>query len=195
MAIEAAFQNLVEKFSAAREAFESLRLTAVEDRPPRDEVLLVERLANAVDDLNGWLAEAVAAAGDGQKAVRHPFDGYRAREALARANDRFIRLEHKFFCEGASYEEINELTRFGQRRGREWLGWTRSVIQGLDQCRVPVRELDEAILLCWRELAERLGTRSVSVQTTNIGQQISAAALASGETQLDAPGARYDGMT
>ena len=61
MAIEAAFQNLADKFRAAREAFECLRLTAVEDRPLRNDVLLIERLGNAVDDLQGWLEEAAAA--------------------------------------------------------------------------------------------------------------------------------------
>jgi hypothetical protein len=195
VAIETEFQYLVGKFDAVREALAGLRLTAVEDRPLRDEVLLVERLADSVDDLIGWLDEARAAAGDAQKAVRHPLDGYRACAALALANDRFIQLEYKFFSAGVSYEEINELTRFGQRRGREWLGWTRSVLQALDQCRTPVRELDEALLHCWRELAERLGTSAVSVQTTNIGQQISAAALAAGKTQLDARGSAHDAMT
>jgi hypothetical protein len=194
VAIEAEFQHLVGKFAAVREAFAGLRLTAVEDRPLRDEVLLVERLADAVDDLIGWLDEALAAAGDAQKAARHPLDGYRACKALALANDRFIQLEYKFFSAGVSYEELNELTRFGQRRGREWLGWTRSVIAALEQCRAPVRELDEALLHCWRELAERLGTSTVSVQTTNIGQQISAAAVAAGETQLDLPGSRHGAM-
>jgi hypothetical protein len=195
VAIETEFQYLVGKFDAVREALAGLRLTAVEDRPLRDEVLLVERLADSVDDLIGWLDEARAAAGDAQKAVRHPLDSYRACAALALANDRFIQLEYKFFSAGVSYEEINELTRFGQRRGREWLGWTRSVLQALDQCRTPVRELDEALLHCWRELAERLGTSAVSVQTTNIGQQISAAALATGKTQLDARGSAHDAMT
>jgi hypothetical protein len=194
VAIEAEFQHLIGKFDAAREALAGLRLTAVEDRPLRDQVLLVERLADAVDDLIGWLDEALAAAGDAQKAIRHPLNGYRACEALALANDRFIQLEYKFFSAGVSYEEISELTRFGQRRGREWLGWTRSVVQALDQCRAPIRELDEALLHCWRELAERLGTSAVSVQTTNIGQQISAAAVAAGKTQLDVPESRHDTM-
>jgi hypothetical protein len=186
VAIESMFQNLVSKLGAVREAFESLRLTAVEDRPPRDEVLLVERMGNIVDDLPGWLEEAVAAAGEAQSAVRHPLDGYRTRVALALANDRFIRVKDKFFCEGISYEQINELTAFGRRRGREWLGWTGSVIQALDQCRAPLCDLDEALLLCWQELSERLGASSVSVQTTNIGQQISAAALAAGNSPSEA---------
>jgi hypothetical protein len=195
VAIEVAFQALVGKLGAAREAFESLRLTAVEDRPLRDEVLLVERLGNAVDDLQGWLEEAVAAAGEALQAVRHPLDGYRAREALALAHERFLRLEHKFFSDGVSYEEIDELSRFGRRRGREWLGWTGSVVQALDQCRVPLREVDEALLACWQELSERLGAGSVSVQTTNIGQQISTAALAPRDDARDARGTAHDAMT
>jgi hypothetical protein len=195
VAIEAAFQHLLDTLAATREAFESLRLTAVEDRPLRDEVLLVERLGNAVDDLQGWLEEAAAAAGEAQQAVRHPLDGYRARAALALANDRFIRLEYKFFLEGVGYEEINELSRFGRRRGREWLGWTGSVIQALDQCRSPLRAVDEALLDCWQELAERLGASSVSVQTTNIGQQISAATLAPGEAARDRRDLPQDAMT
>ena len=195
MPIEATFQNLVNKFGAAREAFESLRLTAIEDRPLRDEVLLVERLGNAVDDMQGWLEEAVAAAADAQKAVRHPLDGYRAREALALANERFIRLEYKFFSEGVSYEGISELMRFGRRGGREWLGWTGSVIQALDQCRAPLRELDEALLLGWQELSERLGASALSLQTTNIGQQISAAALEPRAGAHDRMDIRSDAVT
>ena len=190
--------NILSKNSApcARRS-QSLRLTAVEDRPLQDEVLLVERLANTVDDLIGWLDEAVRRSGRRRKGPsRHPLDSYRAREALALANDRFIRLEYKFYSEGVSYEEINELSEgSGSGAGAEWLGWTRSVIQALDQCRAPVRALDEALLQGWRELAERLGTSTVSVQTTNIGQQISAPAAASSEAQLDVPGSRHDAMT
>jgi hypothetical protein len=195
MAIEAAFQHLEATLIAARETFASLRLTVVEDKPLRDEVVLVERLADLIDDLIGWLDEAVAAGADGRAAVCHPLDGYRAREALARANDRFIRLEYKFFAEGVSHEEVSELTQFGRRRGREWLGWARTVVQALEQCRPSVRELDEALLQCWRELAERLGASTVSVQTTNIGQQITAAALTEGAAQLDATGARHHALT
>ena len=57
MAIEAAFERLVGSFGVAEEAFQSLRLTVIEDRPPHGEVLLVERLGNLVEDLRGWLAE------------------------------------------------------------------------------------------------------------------------------------------
>ncbi len=178
VAIEATFQQLLGRFAAAREVLEGLRLTAVEDRPLRDEVLLVQRLGDAVDDLVGCFDEAAAAAGDAHRAVHHPLDAHRAREALALANDRVIQVEHKFFSEGMTYEELAELARFGRRQGREWLGWTGSVIDALDRCRAPLRDLDEALLLCWQELCERLGAGGLSVQTTTIGQQIAVPARA-----------------
>jgi len=56
MAIEAVFRDLVVRFDVARDAFQGLGLTAIEDRPPRDEVLLVDRLGDVVEDLRGWLA-------------------------------------------------------------------------------------------------------------------------------------------
>ena len=46
-------------------------------------------------------------------------------------------------------------------------------MQALEACRQPVHALDAALLFAWQELSERVGMRSVSVQTTNIGQQIS----------------------
>jgi hypothetical protein len=175
--IEATFQALTANFEALREAMASLRLTVVEDRPPQNEVLLVERLGDDVENLQGLLEEATAAAAAALRAVAHPLDGHRARHALARANERFIDVEYKLSFELTSAGRLEELARFGRRRGDEWLGWTGSVIQALEQCCAPLRAVDEGLLLSWQELSERLGTGSVSVQTTNIGQQISSAAL------------------
>jgi hypothetical protein len=176
MAIEAVFQSLSTAFGAMRDALQSLGLTVIEDRPLHDEVLLVERLGNIVDDLRGWTEEGCASALEAQKAIAHPPDLHHARRALGAANERFIRLEYRFFSEAVTYETINGLRRFGRQRGSEWLGWSTSVMQALDACRAPLRALDDAFLQTWQELCERLAARSVSMQTTNIGQQISAPA-------------------
>lgn len=82
MAIEEVFQHLVGTFGTARDAFQGLGLTVIEDRPLRNEVLLVDRLGNLVEDLRGWLAEGLTAAVEAHDAVGHPLDGYRARHAL-----------------------------------------------------------------------------------------------------------------
>jgi hypothetical protein len=175
MAIEAVFEQLATAFNAAREALQSLGLTVIEDRPPHDEVLLVERLANLVDDLRGWAEEGCASARIARDAVAHPPDLQRARQALGLAHERFILVKYRFFDEAVTHRTIEALARFGHQRGREWLGWAKSVVLALDACRAPIRALDEALLQAWKEFGERLGTRSVSLQTTNIGHVIAGA--------------------
>jgi hypothetical protein len=176
VAMETTFQDLAARLSALREAAESLQITVVEDRPLSGGVLLVERLGNAVDDLRGWVEESLVAATDALAAVGNPLDEYKARNALAQANRLFLRVEYKFLSEEMSCDQLHELTKFGRRRGREWLGWSGSVIQALTQCRGLVHEVDEALLLAWQELSERLGSAGVSIQTTSIGQHITSAA-------------------
>jgi hypothetical protein len=176
MAIETVFLNLTRKFDAMREALQSLALTAIEDRPASGEVLLVDRLGNLVEDLRGWAEEAREAAVQAGDALAHPADLNLGRRALALANERFIRLEYRFFDEAVAHAMVSELMRFGRQRGREWLSWTGGVVQALDACRSPLRELDDALFHAWQELGERLGSRSLSVHTNNIGQQITAPA-------------------
>lgn len=171
MAIEAAFERLVGSFGVAEEAFHSLRLTVIEDRPPHGEVLLVERLGNLVEDMRGWLAEGHAAAVDARQSVAHPLDGYRASQKLGCANERFIRLETQFFNDAISHRTIDGLKRFGRTRGGEWFGWSGSVASALQTCREPLGLLNEAFLRAWQELSERLGASSLLIQNNNIGQQ------------------------
>jgi len=174
MPIEAVFVRLTFAYAALRDALQSLGLTVIEDRPPQDEILLVERLGNLVEDLRGWAEEGSLAADQAQQAIAHPADLHRARRSLAQANERLIVVEYRFFSEAVAYDTTHALLSFGRQRGREWLGWSKSVVDALGACRAPLRALDEACLQAWLELAERLGARSVSLQTTNIGQQISA---------------------
>jgi hypothetical protein len=176
MAIEAEFRHLGAAFAATAEALQSLGLTVNEDRPPRDAVLLVERLGDLVEELRGWTAEGFAAAERALEFVAHPPDFQRARHALGEAHQRFIQTEYRFFDEAVSFATIDGLVRFGRQRGGEWLSWSRGVVNGLEACRAPLRSLSEALARTWMELGERLGSRSVSFQTTNIGQQISSPA-------------------
>jgi hypothetical protein len=172
MAIETVFCHLSQKFAAMREALASLHLTAVEDRPQRDEVMLMDRLDDMVQELTGWCEEGSLAAKRARRAVTHPVDFATARAALTTANHRFLSLEYGFHDELVTHRVIDELLRLGRRRPPEWMGWAKSVVEALEACRIPLRALDDAFVESWQELAERLGTRSLSVLQTNIGQQI-----------------------
>jgi hypothetical protein len=175
--LEMAFHELSVQLRRLRDTFLGVRLTVVEDKPLRDEVVLVDRFGDAVEDGLGWVEEALAAATEGEHALGNPIDMYRARTGLTTCQERFNRLAQQFSSELVSYERLDELARFGRRRGGEWLRWARAVKQALEQCRQPLQEVNQALFLCWQELAERLGMTSVSVQNTTIGQQISAAEL------------------
>jgi hypothetical protein len=172
MAIEAVFANLLHKIEALREALLGLALTAIEDRPASGEVLLVERLGDTVEDLRGLCEGMREAAKQARDAIAHPADFNLGRRSLAAANQRFMRLEYRFFDEGSAPPTIAELQRFGRERGREWLSWSGSAVEALESCRTPVRELDEAFLEAWQELGERLAARSVSVNATAVGQVV-----------------------
>lgn len=182
MPLEATFHALSVQLRKLRDTFLGVRLTVVEDKPLRDEVVLVDRFGDAVEDLVGWVEESLAAATEGEHAVGNPLDAYRARTALATCQERFNRLAQQFSSELVCYERILELKEFGRRRGGEWLRWTNAVKQGLEQCRQPMQDVNQALSLCWQELAERIGMTSVSVQNTTIGQQVSAAELISKDT-------------
>ena len=53
----------------------------------------------------------------------------------------------------------------------EWLGQIKSIIYTI---RDKFLEVWRALCQCWEELADKLSSGAVSVQTTNIGQQITA---------------------
>ena len=86
--------------------------------------------------------------------------------------ERFHRIEQEFSSGLASYEKLKDLTMLGSERRGEWIPWASSVKDGVGQCQQPLEEASRALAGCWQEIAERVGSTSVSVQTTNIGQKI-----------------------
>jgi len=167
MALEATFRQLSVSLHKLHDALNALHVTTG-DRPD-DETALADSLESAVLELMGTLHETRRSALQARKAVGYQPDLDRARRALTRCQERFHRIEQQFSAELVSYEKLKELARLGNER-RAWLPWANTVKQGIEQCRGPLDETSKALAACWQELAERLGTVSLSVQT--IGQQI-----------------------
>jgi hypothetical protein len=179
MALERTFQELSDRLRRLQDSLLALQLTIREDLPPQGGVALVDQFGDAVDDSLGWMEESLLAAVEAYHAVEHPLDMDRARRALANCQEQFHRVEQRFASDLISYEKLKDLTSFGRSRRGEWIGWVRSVREGLRECQVPMDEVSKALLACWQEIAERAGLTSVSVQATNIGQQITAPELMS----------------
>src|SRR5262249_289612 len=179
MALERTFQELSDRLRRLRDSLLALQLTIREDLPQQGSVALVDQFGDAVDDSLGWLEESLAASVEAYHAVEDALDMDLARRALGNCQERFHRVEQRFATDLVSYEKLNDLTGFGRSRRGEWLGWVRSVKEGLEECRQPIDEVSKALLACWQEIAERAGMTSISVQATNIGQQIASPELMS----------------
>lgn len=154
---------------------EELRVTVVEDRPARNDAVLVDKLEDSVTDVLGWLKEAIESSVKAEKAVAHPLDLEQARQLLSRCQESFHKADQAFRADLVSYEGIQELAAFARERRGEWAAWFSSVKQGIQQCPQPLEDARKGLAECWQEIAEKAGTTSVSVRTVNIGQKVAAA--------------------
>jgi hypothetical protein len=171
MPIERTFRDLWTQFRRLQDTLLALRLTVVEDRPVKGDVALVDQLEDSILDQMGLLDEGLKAAQAALKAVGHPTDLGQARLAVTTCQERFHGIEQQFSADLVSYEKLKDLVSLGVRGG-EWPLWAKSVKDGLEQCREPLDDASKALAACWQEIAERVGTTSISVQATNIGQKI-----------------------
>jgi hypothetical protein len=172
VALEAIFQELFTELRKLHDTLVAVRLTVVEDKPVRGEAALVDHLEDSILEMMGLLDESLKAARTAQKAVGNVTDLNGTRRALTICQERFHRIEQQFAAELISYEKLTDLTSLGSERGGEWLPWSNSVKEGIEQCRQPLDGVSNALAACWQEIAERVGMTSVSVQATNIGQKI-----------------------
>jgi hypothetical protein len=170
--LETTFRELFTELRKLQDTLVAVRLTVVEDKPVRGEAALVDYLEDSILDLMGLLDESLKAARAAQKAVGTVTDLNAARRALTICQERFHRLGQQFAIELVSYEKLKDLATLGTERRGEWLPWSTSVKEGIEQCRQPLEGADKALAACWQEIAERVGMTSVSVQATNIGQKI-----------------------
>lgn len=176
MALEAVFRALVVQLRKLGDDLNVLQLT-LGDRPPKSESALVDHFDNAVLDMAGHLHEAIQSACEALTAVGHPIDLDRARRALTACQTSFHGIEQQYSTEIFSYEKLKDLAELGAKRPREWASWTHTMKEGIEHCRYSLAGTSEALVGCWQELAEHLGRMSISVQATNVGQQIASPEL------------------
>jgi hypothetical protein len=169
MPMEKTFRELVLQLRALEESVKELGIV-LNDRPTKGpDSAVTDAYDYAVDDAGGWLNEAIASAGEAQRAVSEQVDLNRARRSLAACQEKFRRVEEVFSGALFSYERLRELARFGRERRGEWPSWAAMVKLGIERCQKPADRVCDAIAECWQEIAEHAGS-SISVQATNIGQ-------------------------
>jgi hypothetical protein len=174
MTIEQTFRDLLCQLRELQETLDALGRTVDEDKPTKGDVVVASILSDAVLAGCGFLEEARQAAEEAHRAVIDSWDVDGARRALIRCQKRFHCFAAHFASALGSYDRIDDLRSVGKERGQDWLNWATVVTQTLEQCRELLEEARNAHFLCWQDLTERMSMTSVSVRTTNIGQQFSA---------------------
>ncbi len=173
MGLETAMARLENELRRLHEAVRDAGLTVIEDQPRRGDVALVDRFSYAVDDLTGWLEQALVAAREARQAAgAHPPELNRARRALTLCQQRLHQSWMRLGFDLLGYEPMQQLQEFGRQRRGGWSEWANGVLQGLQGCRQPLEQAAQALVECWEEIGERLAVTAISVQTTSIGQQI-----------------------
>ena len=172
MSLETALESLRRELARLLEAVSALHVTVTEDKPARGAVVLVDQLDNLVTDLSGTLEEADALVAQALESSQPngPLD--KARTALRQVHELINRFTAAYAGELATHDRIAQLLEMGHERGREWREWSEVVKTAIERCATPMKIVAGRLLECWSELAGRLARNSVSVQATNIGQQI-----------------------
>jgi hypothetical protein len=187
MALEMAFQNLRDRLRSLEESLEELRSSVLHSKPAESragigsnrekEHYLADRLWEVVAEMQGRLREASTAAEEAKQAVAPPVNLDRAWRMLKACHEAINMMAREYASEMFSYERVSDLMTLRAEHS-DWAGWVDVQLSHLDRFGKQINDASETCLTCWQEIAERVGMTSVSVQTTNIGQQISAAELA-----------------
>jgi hypothetical protein len=170
MALDRAFQDLCDRLRALEAGLEELSSAVLHSKPAEGrapagankEHYLADLLWEMVAEMQGRQKEASTAATEAR---------------LLKASQEAVNLVgRQYSSEIVSYERVNDLMTL-RTEHPEWAGWVEAQLTHLSGLGKQIGDTNEAFLFCWQEIAERVGMTSVSVQTTTVGQQISAAEL------------------
>jgi hypothetical protein len=165
-----AADRLATSCARLRETLEGLRMTMVEDRPHTLDLALIDLRGDAIEDLCALAGEAVGALAHGAAAPEDdPSGGAVHPRALVACHETLNRLGLRFHADLTAYERMRDLIAAGREHGREAVAWLGGVRGALEETREALGRAHQALVGCWRELAD--------AQPTNFGTRRRANAL------------------
>ena len=172
MSLDATLASLRRELAGLRDVMSALHVTVIEDRPARQSVVLVDQLDNIITDMFSALEEADALAAHALQGAQPNGPLEQVQAGLRGIHALVNRFTATYIGQLASHDHLAQLLEMGDERGRGWWEWSQEVKRAIERCAAPMSGVAGAMVACWSELAERLARNSVSVQATNIGQQI-----------------------
>jgi hypothetical protein len=169
MALRRTLATLRVQLDEALSVVSELQVT-VKDEPSNGSAV-TDPFAYGADDMHGLLSEARATVDAVLRTEQQTSDLDRTSAAVGTCNELCLEVAEKL--DGLlAFDRIAALRRYGRERNGPWRTWTASLQEALEACRAPLTTLERTLLEAWQEIADRAVTTSVSVQTTNVGQQL-----------------------
>jgi hypothetical protein len=135
-----------------RQSWRELAVTVTEDRP--GDLAAADGFAEQVTDGLGEIEAALAGF-----AVADP-------RGLADVAAALGALRGRYAGRMRGYAPTVALRRALAPHGNGWRAWYQAVDTGLDRCEQPLREAEEALLRCWREVLEQQPVPTFRVTTS-----------------------------
>jgi hypothetical protein len=187
MSLEVAFELLRNRLVSLSGEVEELRINATDffpsvpsDGQPNGEDQShrapspVESLGENALALSGDLREASTALEKGLTAIRAPRNLQQAQASLIDVNCYLNDAAGRCRNDINASMTLQVLSQVAKELGGGWPEWLTLVHTIIRTISDKFLETWQALCQCWEELADKLSSSSVSVQTTNIGQQIAA---------------------
>jgi hypothetical protein len=185
MSLELAFELLSKRLESLCDEVEELRFNAADffppthpsgkmngdvhkHRPPSP----VETLGENAEAVKGDLHEALAAFGKALGATRPPRDLQQAQAGLIDVSRYLNDAVDRFRKDIIQPKTLQLLSQMASELSGEWPEWLRQIKSVIYTIRDKFLEVWRALCQCWEELADKMSGGAVSVQNTNIGQQI-----------------------
>lgn len=151
MSLRTELSDLCDRLRELRASWRELELTATEDRPPAKDLAVADRVAETavtgLSTVDNVLAVLAARQDPG---------------ALYQASVLLQALRHRYDDELRSHHGVADLLRGVRGHGDQWRAWAAGVCAGVDRCVGPFRAVEQALLRCWREVAELAGPTGIS---------------------------------
>ncbi len=166
MTPEKSFQSLYRRLLQLQEILGAVRTTVTEDKPQHEERALADHFSDGLDDMLGWLEQAMAALRTGETRGKAP-----SGSALGRCHRHVNQLELRYL-ELISYHRLGSLVQLGKQERGEWRAWAETVRSGLEEAQPLLATLRGELLACWQELVPSGRQEQIVVQNSVVGQQI-----------------------
>ena len=187
MSLELAFELLSKRLESLSDEVEELRFNAADFFPPAhpggktngDEHKQrppspVETLGENAEAVKGDLHEGLATFGKALAAIRPPRNLQQTQAGLIDVSRYLNDAVDRFRKDIMEPMTVQVLSQMATELGGEWPEWLGQIKSIIYTIRDKFLEVWRALCQCWEELADKLSSGAVSVQTTNIGQQITA---------------------